>query len=200
MLWLSYSLHLQICFVKRESKMASLCAILGCLVMLIVPCISALSKRSAPIAYYVFDVFSSASQSDVKASLDGLQLLHSFKVNGTFRIVSYIHRSAAFRHDLCHTIFFSSLKIPILPHNLLRVGVQQKYKYYNNTLLFFDCKSHSCYKDRLQDRCHMHSVHFSFYTRKILFPRCFSQVACIPRKVIKHTNSDFDACETDLDS
>ena len=110
MLRLSYSFHLQFCFVKRENKMASLCAILGCLVMLIVPCISAQSKRSAPIAYYVFDVFSSASQSDVKASLDGLQLLHSFKVNGTFRIVSHIHHSAAFRHDLCHTIFFQFAK------------------------------------------------------------------------------------------
>ena len=32
---------------------------------------------------------------------------------------------------------------------------------------------------------------FQFYTRKNLYPRCFSPVAYTPRKVIRHTTSDF---------
>ena len=41
---------------------------------------------------------------------------------------------------------------------------------------------------------------FQFYTRKILYPRYFSSVACAPRKVIRrHMTSDFDVCALDLD-
>ena len=40
---------------------------------------------------------------------------------------------------------------------------------------------------------------FQFYTRKILYPRCFLAVACIPRTVIRHITSDFDVSELDLD-
>ena len=54
-------------------------------------------------------------------------------------------------------------------------------------------------RQRLHERCHIHSVHFSFYMLKILHPHYFSPVPCAPRKVIIHMTSISDKPEVDLD-
>ena len=60
-----------------------------------------------------------------------------------------------------HTIF-NLLKILILSHKPLCMGVQVKHKhYFNETLLSFSTVS-AIYVTRSHDRCHIHSIHCSF--------------------------------------
>ena len=83
----------------------------------------------------------------------------------------------------------------ILSHKPLRVGVQSKHKHFDKTLLFLIVRAIQATMTKMS-----HSFDpFQFYTRKILCPCYFSPVAFIPRKIIRHLTSDFDACEIDLD-
>ena len=66
-----------------------------------------------------------------------------------------------------------------------------KTKTKNKNTTVFVCKSNSRYKDKDS----MTAVTFIRSVRKILYPRCFSPVACTPRKVIRHMTSDFDVGE-----
>ena len=78
--------------------------------------------------------------------------------------------------------------------------VQTKHKHFN-TLMFFNCKSNSRYRDRQHYKFHIHSVH-SRLTRGRFVPTLFFSGGLYPhRKVIRHMTSDFDLslCEFDLD-
>ena len=61
------------------------------------------------------------------------------------------YQSAACRQSLCHKMFFSLLKTPILSHKSLRMGVQPEHKHFNKTLLLLDCMNHSRHKDCMAD-------------------------------------------------
>ena len=107
---------------------------------------------------------------------------------------------------MSHTIF-SLLKIPIVSHKPLRMGVQPRPNISTRTLLYCDCKSNSRFKKIKQKtiarKMSQSFGPFQFYTRKILYPRfffffLFSPVVCYLRKVIRHMTSDFDVCEVDL--
>ena len=106
--------------------------------------------------------------------------------------------SEACRQYECHTIF-CVLKIPILSHESLRVGVQPKHKHFNKTLLFCVFKSNS----RFEDKDYMKGVTFS-WSMPVLHAKnsvatLFLSGCLYPQKVIRHMASDFDVCEINLD-
>ena len=98
---------------------------------------------------------------------------------------------------MSHTIF-SVLKIPILSHKLLRTRVQPKYKIPTKHCCVSIVRAINATETKIALQMSTSFDPFQFYTRKILYPRYFSPVACIPRKVIRHMTSDFDVCEIDM--
>ena len=92
---------------------------------------------------------------------------------------------------------FSLLKIPILSHKPLRIGAQPKHRHFNQTLLFFDSKSHSRYKDCMTDVAFIRSIPV-LYTKKSV-PMQFFSSRLYSQKGQTFMTSDFDACEIDLD-
>ena len=59
--------------------------------------------------------------------------------------------------------------------------------------------THATKKQRLLDRCHVHSVRSSCTRGKVCTHAVSSPVACTSRKVSRHVTSEFDVCEIDLD-
>ena len=79
------------------------------------------------------------------------------------------------------------------------MGVQPKRKHFNKTLLFFDCKSNSRYKDNdcVTDVTFIQSVPVLHAENSV---PTLSPVAFTPRKVIRHMTSDSEVWEIDLNT
>ena len=85
-------------------------------------------------------------------------------------------QSAAFRQYLSHTLIFSFPKLLILSHKPLQMGIQQKHKHFNKSLMFCASRSNSNFKDkRLHEGCHIHSRR-KFCSHAVLLP------SPVPRK------------------
>ena len=82
------------------------------------------------------------------------------------------------------------------------MGVQPMYNHFNKTLLFFDCKSNSLYrqKDYMTDDSFIRSVpvlHTQNAVPTLSFLRWL--VPPSPPKFVLYMTSDFDVCEIDPD-
>ena len=95
---------------------------------------------------------------------------------------------------------FNLLKIPILSHKPLHTGDTTEAQKISAEHCFLCVFVWAFHASKTKIACMMsHSFDlFQFYTWKILYPRYFSLVACIPRKVVRHMTSDIDVCEVDL--
>ena len=62
---------------------------------------------------------------------------------------------------MSHTSFSLLKKKTIPSHKPLCMGVQPRYEHFNKTLLFFDCKSNSHYKDYMTDVTFVQSIPLS---------------------------------------
>ena len=93
----------------------------------------------------------------------------------------------------------------ILSHKPSHMGVQQKYKHFDqktkqtkNCWFSIVIAIHTTKTKTAWQMLHAFGP-FQLYTQKILYLHCNSPVACTLRKVIRHMTSDFDVREIDQD-
>ena len=115
--------------------------------------------------------------------------------------VSTTQHSAAFRLYLCHALFLICRKYRICPRNNCAEGVQPKHpKFQPNTADLCLSELFTLQRQRLHEKCHIHSFHSSSTRVKICTQAIFFPVVCTPREVIRQMTSDFDVNEVDVEN
>lgn len=109
------------------------------------------------------------------------------------------HR-ATFRQYLYHRLFLICKKISNLSHKPLpHGGYNRSTKISTKRCCFVFVRTFRATKTNIVWMMSHSFDSFHFYTRKFLYPRYFSPIACTLIKVNDHMTSDSDGSEVDLD-